>query len=326
MARNLQYRFGALWRQQCGQCRAGTDGSVRRAWPGAVSQADAAASGGHHSQARGLIHAHPAGPSRARRALSAGRHLGRAGRQLRRVLRQCRRASNCVCSIPAACGRSRASICPNTPTRSGTAICPMRCRGWSMAIAPMGPYRAAARPPLQSAQIAARSLCPRLCREISLDRCAVRLSRALAARRSQLRPPRQRPGHAESRGRPKNESPRRDDTRPYTPWSETVIYEAHLRGLTKLLEEVNPPERGTFAALSHPRVIRHLQRSGRHGDRTAAGPRLPAGPLAAGAEPFELLGLQHARLLRAGAALSVDRGRERNAHGDPPAACAPESR
>ncbi len=53
-----------------------------------------------------------------------------------------------------------------------------------------------------------------------------------------------------------------DDTRPYTPWSDTVIYEAHLRGLTKLLEDINPPERGTFAALSHPKVIRHLQRLG----------------------------------------------------------------
>jgi glycogen operon protein len=52
------------------------------------------------------------------------------------------------------------------------------------------------------------------------------------------------------------------DTRPYTPWPDTVIYEAHLRGLTVLLEDVNPPDRGTFAALSHPTVIRHLKSLG----------------------------------------------------------------
>ena len=52
------------------------------------------------------------------------------------------------------------------------------------------------------------------------------------------------------------------DVRPKTPWSDTVIYEAHVKGLTKLFGEVAPPERGTFAALSHPKVIDHLKRLG----------------------------------------------------------------
>jgi isoamylase len=52
------------------------------------------------------------------------------------------------------------------------------------------------------------------------------------------------------------------DVRPNTPWSETVIYEAHVKGLTKLLEDCQPNERGTYAALSHPKVIAHLQRIG----------------------------------------------------------------
>jgi glycogen operon protein len=52
------------------------------------------------------------------------------------------------------------------------------------------------------------------------------------------------------------------DRRPHTPWSETVIYECHVRGITKLLGDVTPPERGTFAALSHPTVIDHLRRLG----------------------------------------------------------------
>jgi isoamylase len=54
----------------------------------------------------------------------------------------------------------------------------------------------------------------------------------------------------------------RDDRRPHTPWAETVIYEAHIRGLTKLFDQVRPPEQGTFAALSHPTVIDHLRRLG----------------------------------------------------------------
>ncbi len=54
----------------------------------------------------------------------------------------------------------------------------------------------------------------------------------------------------------------RGDRRPNTPWSETVIYEAHPKGLTQLLEEAPVNERGTFAALSHPKVIAHLQRIG----------------------------------------------------------------
>jgi isoamylase len=54
----------------------------------------------------------------------------------------------------------------------------------------------------------------------------------------------------------------RDDRRPKTPWSETVIYEAHVRGLTRLFDQVQPHERGTFAALSNSDVVDHLRRLG----------------------------------------------------------------
>jgi glycogen operon protein len=53
-----------------------------------------------------------------------------------------------------------------------------------------------------------------------------------------------------------------DDHPPAVPWPDTVIYEAHVRGLTMLHEAVRPSERGTFAALGHPRVIDHLRRLG----------------------------------------------------------------
>ncbi len=52
------------------------------------------------------------------------------------------------------------------------------------------------------------------------------------------------------------------DLRPRVPWADTVIYEAHAKGLTQLLEDLPVPERGTFAALAHPAVIAHLQRIG----------------------------------------------------------------
>jgi glycogen operon protein len=54
----------------------------------------------------------------------------------------------------------------------------------------------------------------------------------------------------------------RDDRRPRTPWADTVIYEAHLQGLTRLFQEVRPPANGTFSALGHPEVIAHLKRLG----------------------------------------------------------------
>jgi isoamylase len=53
-----------------------------------------------------------------------------------------------------------------------------------------------------------------------------------------------------------------DDHPPATPWAATVIYEAHVRGLTRLREDLPERERGTFAALADPRTIAHLQRLG----------------------------------------------------------------
>jgi glycogen operon protein len=53
-----------------------------------------------------------------------------------------------------------------------------------------------------------------------------------------------------------------DDRRPNTPWSDTVIYETHVRGMTRRLEHVSERERGTFAGLVHPFVIEHLKRLG----------------------------------------------------------------
>lgn len=48
----------------------------------------------------------------------------------------------------------------------------------------------------------------------------------------------------------------------HTPWSETVIYEAHVRGLTMLRDDVPEEMRGTFAGLASDPMIEHLQKIG----------------------------------------------------------------
>jgi isoamylase len=53
-----------------------------------------------------------------------------------------------------------------------------------------------------------------------------------------------------------------DDRHPRIPYHETVIYEAHVRGLTKLHPDVPDAQRGTYQGLTHPTVIEHLQRLG----------------------------------------------------------------
>jgi isoamylase len=48
-------------------------------------------------------------------------------------------------------------------------------------------------------------------------------------------------------------------TRPRVPWADTVIYEAHVRGLTLLNPDVPEELRGTYAGVAHPATIRHLK-------------------------------------------------------------------
>jgi isoamylase len=45
---------------------------------------------------------------------------------------------------------------------------------------------------------------------------------------------------------------------PRIPWERTVLYEAQVRGMTRLHPEVPASRRGTFAGLAHPAVLDHL--------------------------------------------------------------------
>ncbi|MDN4610558.1 glycogen debranching protein GlgX [Arthrobacter burdickii] len=52
------------------------------------------------------------------------------------------------------------------------------------------------------------------------------------------------------------------DRPPRIPYHDSVIYEAHVKGLTMRHPEVPAAERGTFAGVAHPAVIEHLQKLG----------------------------------------------------------------
>ena len=52
------------------------------------------------------------------------------------------------------------------------------------------------------------------------------------------------------------------DRKPKTPYHQSVIYEAHVKGLTELHPDVPPEQRGTYAGVAHPSVIAHLQKLG----------------------------------------------------------------
>ena len=53
-----------------------------------------------------------------------------------------------------------------------------------------------------------------------------------------------------------------DDRPPRIPMHETVVYEAHVKGLTQLHPDVPGPIRGRYDALAHPAVIEHLVKLG----------------------------------------------------------------
>ena len=53
-----------------------------------------------------------------------------------------------------------------------------------------------------------------------------------------------------------------DDKRLKIPEHETIIYETHVKGFTKLQPDIPEPLRGTFAGLGHPATISYLQSLG----------------------------------------------------------------
>ena len=89
------------------------------------------------------------------------------------------------------------------------------------------------------------------------------------------------------------------DRPPRTPYHQTVIYEAHVRGLTLRHPGVPPGQRGTYAGLACPPVIEHLTRLGVTAIELMPVHQFISERQLAAAWPVQLLGLQHARVPRA---------------------------
>lgn len=53
-----------------------------------------------------------------------------------------------------------------------------------------------------------------------------------------------------------------DDKRPEVPWEDTIIYETHVKGMTKLHPEVEESKRGTYTGLAYPCIIDYLKKLG----------------------------------------------------------------
>ena len=90
-----------------------------------------------------------------------------------------------------------------------------------------------------------------------------------------------------------------DDRHPATPLADSVMYELHVKGFTKLHPGVPEELRGTYAGLAHPAAIDAPARPRRHGRRAPARPHVRLRPGAGGARAAQLLGLPVDRLLRA---------------------------
>ncbi|EPG72731.1 glycogen debranching enzyme GlgX [Leptospira fainei serovar Hurstbridge str. BUT 6] len=52
------------------------------------------------------------------------------------------------------------------------------------------------------------------------------------------------------------------DVRPNIPWKNTIIYEAHIKGMTALHPDISPKLRGTYAGFYSEPIIRHLKKLG----------------------------------------------------------------
>ncbi|KAA1397916.1 glycogen debranching protein GlgX [Aeromicrobium ginsengisoli] len=53
-----------------------------------------------------------------------------------------------------------------------------------------------------------------------------------------------------------------NDRQPRTPYNETVIYEAHVKGLTQTHPDIPESLRGTYAGIAHPAIVAHLKSLG----------------------------------------------------------------
>ena len=241
-------------------------------------------------------------------ALSAGRHVGRARHQLRGVLGPCRAHRSLPVRSERAAARSRTSRCRNAPTRSGTAICRTRSRVCSTAIARYGPYEPQHGHRFNPHKLLLDPYARALVGELRWSDALFGYRVELAARRSVVRPARQRARMAKAVVT--------DDSfqlgrRPAAAHAVVATRSSTRRMCAGLTHAARDMPRRTSAARSRRSPIRtiieHLRRLGITAIELLPVHAFVQDRFLAAEGPAQLLGLQHARLLRAGAALSGDR-------------------
>ena len=121
-----------------------------------------------------------------------------------------------------------------------------------------GPYRARRGAAVQSEQAAARPVCEGHRRHLRLEPVAVRLH---------FGDPDSRNDDDSAASMPKSVVINPffdwgDDRPPHHEYADTIIYEAHVKGLTETHPDIPEQIRGTYAAMAHPVIIDHLKSLG----------------------------------------------------------------
>ena len=176
----------------------------------------------------------------ARKAVSARRRRGTAKGSTSRSTPSTPSGSSFACSIRRAGARSSGSTCASAPISSGIAICPPRVPGCCTATACTAPTRPSEGHRFNAHKLLLDPYARNDRRSVALERCAVRLPRRLrAAKTCRSTPATTRPECPSAR----SSTPAftwGDDRPPRTPWQDTVIYELHVKGYTKLHPDVPP--------------------------------------------------------------------------------------
>ena len=254
------------------------------------------------TQRTGPIASTGRGPGPARRRRSA--RTGTAPAPTSRCGRPAPRRSTCACSTPTAPSTAHRAA-RRRPTRSGTATCPASARASATATGCTAPTTRGA-----CGYNPAKLLLDPYARAVDGDvRCDPRCS-ATPATRSTRRP--RRPATRRRTCRAASSSTTRSRWDGDRPLRHLLGGHRHLRGARQGASTARHPDvpaelRGTYAGLAHPAFVEHLQPPRGHRRRAAAGAPLRQRAAPAAPRPDQLLGLQHARLLRAARRLQLRR-------------------
>ena len=154
----------------------------------------------------------------------------------------------------------RMSCCRNIPTRSGTAICPMRGRGRCMVTASTG-RSDDRRSPLQPEQTPARPLCQGAGRPYALVGRPFRYR--IGSPRDDLSFDRRDSAPGMPKCRVVDPAFTWGNTQsPRIPWDRTIFYETHVGGYTMRHLTVPPQLQGTYAGLAHQDVVDYIRSIG----------------------------------------------------------------